>query len=164
MNELEQDLFERRLQSIAGGLEYPRTPDIAGTVTARLSSASRPRFRGASKAVAWSLTLILVLCSSLMLIPPVRAAILEFIQIGIVRIFPRDDLATPQSTGTPPSMPQVPVTATPLAIRPGTATAVPPASDFLSVVSQIAGETSLTEAQERVSYPILLPADPPGLG
>ena len=32
MNELEQELFEKRLISIATGLDYPRTPDIAGSV------------------------------------------------------------------------------------------------------------------------------------
>ena len=79
--------FENKTRSLAQGMEYPRTPNIAGSVTTRLSITTRPRF--SSKALAWSLTIILVLFSSLMLIPPARAAILEFIQIGIVRIFPQ---------------------------------------------------------------------------
>ncbi|HEY3475549.1 MAG TPA: hypothetical protein VGK56_13135, partial [Anaerolineales bacterium] len=85
MDELQQERFEKQLMVIASGLEYPRTPDIAGSVLPRLRGSASPRF--ASKRLAWSLTLILVLVSSLMLIPPARAAILEFIQIGIVRIF-----------------------------------------------------------------------------
>jgi hypothetical protein len=164
MNELEREAFEKRLISIASRLEYLPTPDIAGTVTTRLRSVTSPRFRLASKAVAWSLTVLLVLCSSLMLIPPARAAIIEFIQVGIVRIFPRAGEPTPASTSTPPSMPQVPVTATPFAIVPGTATAAPPVSDLIPILGQIAGETSLADAQRRVSYSILLPAYPPDLG
>jgi Domain of unknown function (DUF4367) len=164
MNELERQAFEKRLISIASRLEYPRTPDVAGSVTTRLLPATRPRFRLASKAVAWSLTIILVLCSSLMLIPPARAAIIEFIQIGIVRIFPRAGEPTPESTSTPPSLPQVPLTATPFAMAPVTATPAAPSSDLIPVLGQIAGETSLADAQKRVSYPILLPTHPPDLG
>src|ERR671910_3840189 len=85
MNELQQELFEKQLVSSASGLDYPRTPDIAGSVMSRLRPAARPRFL--PRKLVWSLTVILILFSSLMLIPPARAAILEFIQIGIVRIF-----------------------------------------------------------------------------
>jgi hypothetical protein len=168
MNELEREPFEKRLISIASRLEYPRTPDIAGSVTTRVTTrlqpVTRPRFRLASKAVAWSLTIILVLCSSLMLIPPARAAIIEFIQIGIVRIFPRAVQPTPEPTGTTPSMPEMPVTATPFAMAPVTATPAAPSSDLIPVLSQIAGETSLADAQKRVSYSILLPTYPADLG
>ena len=34
MTELQQELFEKQLGSIAKGLDYPRTPDIAGPVMA----------------------------------------------------------------------------------------------------------------------------------
>ena len=156
MNELEQELFEERLISIAGGLEYPRTPDIARSVTARLRPVTRPRVRLASRAVAWSLTIILVLCSSLMLIPPARAAIIEFIQIGIVRIFPPDVEPTPGMTPTPTPIGGVQM--------PVTATAAPQASDLIPVLGQIAGETTLSIAQDRVNYSILLPAYPADLG
>src|SRR5688572_32793731 len=96
MNELQQELFEKQLLSIAKGLDYPRTPDVAGSVMKRLRFSPSPSGRGArgegrprfvSRRLAWSLTMILILFTSLMLIPPARAAILEFIQIGIVRIF-----------------------------------------------------------------------------
>lgn len=146
--------FEVQVSSIAAGMQYPRTPDIAGSVTARLHTATRPRFRFASKAVAWSLTLLLVLCSSLMLIPPARAAIIEFIQIGIVRIFPRSEGPTPQPIRTP----------SPESNAPRTATSVAPTSDLLPMLDQIAGKTTLANAQKRVSYSILLPAYPPDLG
>lgn len=153
--------FEAQVRSIAAGMQYPRTPDIAGAVIARLRPVTRPRFT--SRAVAWSVTVILVLCSSLMLIPPARAAILEFIQIGIVRIFPPSE-STPEPTHTPTPISESIVTGTPLAFTPLTATAVPPTSDLLPILNQIAGETSLSDAQNRVSYAILLPTYPPDLG
>ena len=146
MNEMD---FEARLSSIAGAMEYPRTPDIAGSVTARLRSSTRPRFL--SKAAAWSLTIVAILFSSLMLIPPARAAILEFIEIGVVRIFRIE--TTPVS---PPNqeLPISPVTATPVATpRP-----------LIPLLEDIAGRMTLEDAQKIVDYPILLPAYPSDLG
>lgn len=143
MSELD---FENQLHSIAAKMEYPSTPDVAGFVTARLQPAAKPRF--ISRAWAWSLGTILILLSSLMLIPPARAAILEFIQIGIVRIFPRSTEVPHTPTGESP------------------ATAAPDldSSTLLLDLGQIAGETTLAEAQQRVGYPIPLPAYPVDLG
>ncbi len=87
MNELQQERFEKQLISLSKGLDYPRTPDIAGSVMTRLRTSTRPRFTLRARRFAWSLAVILVLFASLMLIPPARAAIIEFIQIGVVRIF-----------------------------------------------------------------------------
>jgi hypothetical protein len=143
MSELERELFEEKLFSIAKELEYPRTPDIAGSVTTRLRASPSRRF--IPRRLAWSLTLILVLLSSLLLIPPVRAAILEFIQIGVVRIFPRSTELTATAA---------PMTATP-------DPSLPPLLPFLE---NILGETTLEEAQLTLRYPILLPAYPSDLG
>ena len=159
MNELERELFEKQLLSVASRLDYPRTPDFAGSVMPRLRTATRPRFN--SKALAWSLTIILVLCSSLMLIPPARAAIIEFIQIGIVRIFPRTETPGPTPTPTPIS---TPLTGTPFSIAPLTATPVPPPSDLIRVLDRFAGKTTLADAQKRAHYSILLPTYPAELG
>ena len=134
--------FENRLRTIANGMDYPRTPDIAGSVAARLHSPTRPRF--SLKRLAWSLTIVFVLLSSLMLIPTVRAAIIEFIQIGIVRIFPQ------------PVEPTVEVIAT---ATPGEASPLP-----ILFLDQIAGETKLSSAQQTAPYPILLPTYPSDLG
>jgi hypothetical protein len=144
--------FENRLRNIVDGMEYPRTPDIAGTVTTRLRSPMHPRF--ISRRLAWSLTILLVLLSSLMLIPTVRAALIEFIQIGIVRIFPRPVEPTVESI----------TTATPEGIPPPTA--IPGEFSLLLIpfLDQIAGETELSSAQEAVPYPILLPTYPADLG
>ena len=53
MSESERELFEQRLVSIAKGLDYPRTPDIATAVLRRIRPSTRPRF--ISRRLAWSL-------------------------------------------------------------------------------------------------------------
>jgi hypothetical protein len=151
MNESQRELFEQELISIAKGLDYPRTPNIAGGVTRRLRPSARPRLL--SRRFAWSLALLLVLFTSLMLIPPARAAILEFIQIGIVRIFRAEP--TPS---TPPQQ-EVPMTMVPL-----TATPAVTAEPLIPILERLAGERTLEEAQRVVDYPILLPSYPPNLG
>jgi hypothetical protein len=169
MNESQRELFERQLLSLARGLDYPRTPDIAGSVmrrlrafpsrTGRLRSApqggargeGRPRF--VSRPFAWSLAVILVFFASLMLIPSARAAILEFIQIGVVRIF--------RAEPTPPAPPnqEFPATLVPVTATPG-ATSQP----LIPMLERLAGEMTLEQAQQAVEYPILLPSYPPDLG
>jgi len=159
MTELE---FEKQLQSIAKGMDYPRTPDIAGLVMSRLGKSKRSHF--SSRRLAWSLTIILVLLSSPMLIPTVRAAVIEFIQIGIVRIFPQPvepmpeaiTTVTPQSVAEPSATPgNVP---SPTTIP----TDTPPL--LIPFLDQIAGETNLVDAQDAAPYPILLPTYPADLG
>ena len=158
--------FETQMRSIAQRINYPHTPDIAGRVMSRLRRFPSPTGRGVSgegrsrfisKGWAWSLTLIVVLLFSLMLIPPVRAAVLEFIQIGIVRIFPRP-------TDTPPL--ETPRTATPQSFAPVTATPYLESSTLLVDLSRLAGEKTLPQAQSLVSsyYPILLPTYPRDVG
>lgn len=142
--------FENRLSSIANGMEYPPTPDIAGSVMTRLRPSTRPRF--ISRKLAWSLSIVFVLISSLALIPPVRAAIIEFIQIGVVRIFPRSVEPTPEVIQTPAIT--IPLTATPEVQSPS----------LVPLFENIAGETKLANAQQIANYPILLPAYPPELG
>ena len=144
--------FEAQVRLIATRMEYPRTPDIAGSVAARLRSSMRPQF--VSKTTAWSLTIALVLIASLMLIPPARAAILEFIQIGIVRIFPRTVEPTSQPVRTP----------TPIVTPSVSAPSIAPTSDLLPILNRIAGKTTLANAQSLVDYPLLLPRYPADLG
>ena len=151
MTELQQELFEKQLRSIAKGLEYPRTPAIAGSVMKHLRPSTPPRL--VSRRFAWTLTVILILFTSLMLIPPARAAILEFIQIGIVRIFRAEP--TPV---TPPQQ-EFPVTMVPV-----TATPVLTSEPLIPILERLAGERSLGGAQQIVDYPILLPSYPPDLG
>ena len=149
MNELQQELFERQILSISKEMEYPRTPNIAGVVTRRLRVPDRRR--STSKQWAWSLTVLAILISSLMLIPPVRAAVVEFIQIGVVRIF----RAEPTPLAPPPQQfPSVPVTATP----------GPAVQPLIPILEMLAGEMTLEEAQQIVDYSIRLPSYPSELG
>lgn len=146
MNEME---FEAQLRSIANGMEYPRTPDIAGSVNARIHASTRPRF--ISRTFARSLTIALILISSLLIIPPVRAAVIEFIQIGIVRIFRGETVPTPEA---------VPSNMSPLTVMPA-ATSLP---SLIPLLQNMAGETTLAEAQQQVDFSILLPSYPADLG
>jgi hypothetical protein len=146
MNEMD---FEAQVRAIAARMQYPRTPDIAGSIRARLHSPKQPRLL--SKAAVWSLTILLVLITSLMLIPPARAAIIEFIQIGVVRIF----RAEPTPVGLPnQTLPEIPVTATPSATQ----------QPLIPLLQDLVGETTLEKAQKRVKYPLLLPSYPSDLG
>ena len=88
-----------------------------------------------------------------MLIPPARAAIIEFIQIGIVRIF----------RGTPTPLP-VPNEGPPSTMIPLTATPGPTLPSLIPILENLAGEMTLEEAEQTVDFPILLPSYPPDLG
>ena len=158
MNELQQELFEKQLRSLAKGLEYPRTPDIAGSVVARLQGRGigrrgKGRSRFISRRLAWPLTIILILFVSLMLIPPARAAIVDFIQIGVVRIF------RVEPTPLPPPNREVPSTKVPVTVTP-----VPTSQPLIPILEKLAGEMTLEQAQKAVHYPILLPSYPADLG
>lgn len=153
MNELQQELFEKQIRSLSKELDYPRTPDIAGSVIARLRTPARPHFTLRARRFAWSLAVIFVLFASLMLIPPVRAAVIEFIQIGVVRIF------RAEPTPLPPPNQQIPLTMVPV-----TATPAPTSQSLIPILESLAGEMTLEEAQKAVAYPILLPSYPPDLG
>ena len=78
--------IESRLQALAKEFQYPPTPSVADAVMSRIRvPVKRSRF---GRQLAWALITIILLFAGLMFVPPVRAAVLEFIQIGIVRIFP----------------------------------------------------------------------------
>ena len=160
MDELGQELFEKQLQSLSKGLDYPPTPNIAGSVLPRLQAKrlgqrgkGSPRF--ISRRLAWFLTIILILFTSLMFIPPARAAIIEFIQIGVVRIFRAEP--TPS---VPPNQ-EIPSTLAPVTATPGL---TPTPQALIPILERLAGEMTLEEAQKAVSYPIQLPAYPADLG
>ena len=147
--------FENQLRAIASGMEYPRTPDIAGSMMTRIHTFPSPYGRGArgegstrffSRKLVWSLTILLMLISSLALIPPVRAAIIEFIQIGVVQIFPRSVQPTPEAIRT---------------VTPPVAT---PEASLIPLLDEIAGRTTLANAQQIADYQILLPTYPTELG
>jgi hypothetical protein len=136
--------IEPRLQALAKEFQYPPTPSVADAVMSRIHvPAKRPRF---GRQLAWTLAAIILLFAGLMFVPPVRAAVLEFIQIGIVRIFP-----VPVASPTP-------TTETPL-----TATSASTKSSLIPLLEQIGGETTLEDAQQKIGIPIPLPTYPADL-
>ncbi len=69
----------------AAHLPYPETPDIAGAVQQRLQPAPRqPRPLRWAVALA---VLLLFVAAGLLAIPPVRAAVLDWLHIGAIEVF-----------------------------------------------------------------------------
>lgn len=152
--------LETRLQTLAQGFIYPPTPQIAEKVMAKLQARRTPR-RFAARRLAWGIAMVIALMAGLMAVPAVRAAVLEFIQIGVVRIF-----LPPAGTEIPRApTAQAPTTAMPGPVFPLTATPGPmAASSLIPELEQVAGETTLDDAREKVGFPIPLPTYPPDLG
>jgi len=139
----EPDL-EDRLRRVAQTLHYPSTPDVAGAVARRLATGRRSAAHGALR-LAWvTLVALLILLLGLWAVPPVRAVLLDFLQIGAVRIW----LVAPTPTPTTVA---------------ATASADPTPTPLTSVLD-LAGETTLAAAQAKVAFPIRLPAYPADLG
>jgi hypothetical protein len=152
MSDQQTPNWERRLQAYAADFPYPPTPDIATGVARQLSRRAGP---GASRyrllILRLALAVFILLLASLS-VSSVRAAILEFLQIGAVRIFNQ-----PPPTETATSRPPAGI------LRPATlAPAATPA--FLASISDISGETTLENARQKSGFAIPLPAYPAGLG
>ena len=147
-----QESLERDLIRLAHTLPYPTTPPIAGRVVERLRTAASGRTRRVNW--KWGVVAVLIVLALLMLVPPARAAVVEIIQIGVVRILRFPNPPSPATAVPVPSsqpLPEAPRTATP---APTTIPALP----------DLAGETTLPAAQAKLDFPILLPAYPRDLG
>jgi len=149
------DGWEERVRTTASAFPYPPTPDVTGAVLRRLATEPHGRRRIrilARTAVAAALVLAVMLA-----VPPVRAALLDVLRIGAVRILPAPltEVATPVRESSPTPRPGTAITS-------GSPTVVP----SLPAVSglELSGELTLPEARERVAFPIYLPAYPPDLG
>jgi len=124
--------LEARLRQAGRDLVYPPTPQLAGAGPSQ--RAARPV---RARRLAWGAIMALLLGMVVLLaVPPVRAAVLDLLRLGAVRIF----LVEP----------------TPSATRPA-ATARPTATPLASLLD-LAGETSLAEARARVGFPLRWPA------
>jgi hypothetical protein len=146
-NDLTEDQ-ERRLQQIASAFPYPPTPDIAGKwKREQVLSRVRPR-----RVLLWAAVLLIILLCSALVVPPVRAAILKLLRIGNVIILPSEPTATPTAASSS-------LTSTTF-VSPTSAPTITPIRSLLD----LAGETTLAEAQAKVKFPIHLPAYPPDLG
>jgi hypothetical protein len=128
--------FETWLAKQASATRYPPTPNIVLTVGARL--APRPL-----RAWTYALALILALALAAWSIPPVRAQVLRWLQIGGVTLLLADETPSP----APP------------ATSPPTATLSAPLNSRNNLPPN--GEVTLEQARERFAYPI---AYPPGAG
>jgi hypothetical protein len=155
------DAFESRIKELAHDFPYPPTPRVDQKVMARIRVSPAPRV-GARRLV-WGLAIVLTLLAGLMAVPPVRAAVLEFIRIGVVRIFPAPT-ATATVEITAEATVEAPVTALPQPMIPMTATPGPAMSSLVPVLRNIAGETTLEGARQDVRLPIPLPTYPTDLG
>jgi len=159
MNLQSHSMNEERLQETAQQFHYPPTPDVAGAVMRRFEGGGKPKVQLRS---AWVVAGFLVLVLAVLFaVPGVRAEIVRFFQVGVVRIFP----STPTPTAEPSTL-QLPTTATPMAVIPNTAT--PQGNTYNGplysvTITGLAGETTLAEAQARVPFPIRLPEYPSDL-
>jgi hypothetical protein len=153
------EAWEARLRETARAFVYPAMPDLAGSLRQRLRTESRPRAALYRRGWVWAALLGLAILGGLLSVPQVRAAVAEFLQIGVIRIFLSEPTPTPSPTSPPPL-------ATP-AGRAATPSPVPTPSPIptpLTSVLELAGETTLAEAQEQAGFPIRLPAYPAELG
>ena len=99
---------EQQTITIARAFVYPVTPDVAGGVRERLRERPRPRPHAPRwrRVVAVAAALLLVL-AGLMAVPQVRAAVLEWLQIGAIRIFITQPDATLEPLPTPVATPNL---------------------------------------------------------
>ncbi len=127
-DDLSLERFEQRIQALAAGFNYPPTPDIVASLRqAQRRPAGRPR-------LAWAIAAFVVILAGLLAVPAVRAAVVEIVRLGAVRIF----LGGPTPTPLPPT-------------------------GHLSL-SELPGETTLAAVEGSVTTPIRLPSYPPDLG
>jgi hypothetical protein len=142
------DQFEARVRAVARDFPYPATPDIARAVRQQLATPVTrltPR-----RQLGWAVALIVVALLAALSVPQVRAALIEFIQIGAVRL----NLIPPTPTPPPP---------TPTGTRGPTAVPTPLPTPLASVLN-LRGETTLADARQKANFTVLLPGYPPDLG
>ena len=143
MDDSHLEKVEARLRATAAEFRYPPLPDISIQVLPRLKLTHRIKPLRSPR-LAWVLVVLVAMLAGLLAAPPVRAQVLEFLEVGIVRIF----------MGGPPETP-APIQHFERAT---------PAGSLIPALQAIAGETDLQNAQKRVPFPIRLPGYPADLG
>lgn len=130
--------WEDRVEALARAFTYPPSPDLT-------RRAPHPVAFG-RPAARWILAaaIVLALLVGLMAVPGVRAAVMEALRLGAVRIFLTEPTPAPveERSDATPLLP----TATPLAS-----------------VLDLAGETTLDGARQQLPFPLLLPTYPADL-
>lgn len=136
MNQQAESRWEKRIRETAQGLAYPATPDLA----TRHRIRPQPRRIGG---LGWATAALLIVLLVTLAVPPARASVLKWLQVGPVRIWLVEP--TPLSPESPPETPR------------------PTSTPFTSVLD-LAGETTLDAARTQVAFPIRLPTYPADLG
>jgi hypothetical protein len=159
------DKWEVRLQQAAATFPYPATPDLSRPVLDQLAAGRSSRSpllapRSTSIRLAWAAVLILALLGALLAVPTVRAGLIEFLQLGDIRIFFTPATATPTATAT------LPATQSPISnLQSPTPTRTPrPSPTPTFSVLDLAGETTLAEAEAQAGFTIGRPTYPADLG
>ncbi|MBC7812979.1 MAG: DUF4367 domain-containing protein [Burkholderiales bacterium] len=141
MNEAE---WEARVQQVAREFAYPPTPDIVRAVGQRVKPIPTPRH----PRLAWAVLVALVIFSAALIVPDVRAAVLEVLRIGAISIFGTEPSSTPTLTARAS-------TSEPRPTEP-----LPP---IMTSALDLPGETTLDDARAQLNFP-LLPTYPADLG
>jgi hypothetical protein len=149
-----KNLIEDYLFTVSKRMVYPLTPDLVDPVLSRIHK--RPSRTKNMRRLAQAGIVALLLAAILGFIPPIRAALLDIIQIGIVRIF----LPTPAEQQSEPG---INPTAMPQTDLQRTAAATSHFPVFMDM-ENISGEMDLEHAQQSVEFPILLPSFPADIG
>jgi hypothetical protein len=137
---------EQQIQEIAANFSYPPTPDIAVAVRRRLAvPMKRPPWR-VQRRLAWAVVALLVVLAGSLAVPQVRAAVLRIFRAGAITIF------VPEATAT-----AVPPTSTAPAQLQAPPAAMPEYLIAQDVLLELAGETTLAEAQAKMSELLLIP-------
>lgn len=140
MNPQAEQHWENLVAQTARQLAYPSTPNLAVAVST--SAIPRRRRVVGRRQLVWASVFVVTLLAVLLTIPPVRAKMLEFLQVGVVRIW----LVEPTPTPIPP-------TVTPH-----------PTPTLTASVLNLAGQMTLAQAQRQAPFTIRLPSYPPELG
>ena len=149
--ELSNKQIESLIVKAADNFAYPPTPDIAGAVRQHITPRRR-QITVQTPHLAWATLIVLFILGGLLVVPQVRATVLEFLQLGAVRIF------LTQPTPTPTISPPTASMATPPTVAPR------PSSTLITSLLNLAGGTTLAEAQSQIDFPIRTPSAPADLG
>lgn len=122
--------YEAKIAHWATSFPYPETPDIASSIGRRQPTRRPLRVR-----LVWAALLLILISAGMMAVPPIRAAVVDFLQVGAIRIWRVEPTPAPTPQATP-----------------------------LPSILDLAGETTLFQARAQVDFPIYLPTYPPELG
>lgn len=159
------ETWVNQITKTARALPYPPTPDVVAAIARRRAGGKTtywpprvPLRQAPLYHAMWLASLLLALLMTLWAVPPVRATLLEFLQIGAVRIWLIEPTPTPIPTPIPTLPPQHTRQSATVINTPR-----PTPTPFQSLFN-LAGETTLDEAAHQAGFAIRLPMYPADLG